>query len=340
MKIVGDRVVNEGAIVSCSQGTRLAQQVAERLSLPHIAGDLIDFTNNEIKTKPGQSISAYDVLFTIQGFDSNLHTSIWELFVMLDALRRAHAQQTFVCLSIVPYARQDTVASPREPVTARLFLEILEKVSQMYSLITIMLHSRQIMGFVKCPLDNLTMRPQFVREFQSRVGSKDVLVVAPDAGAEPESKKFARDLGTDQTVLPKTRTGVNQVQHTDIPLDTGGRPFLIIDDMVDGGGTVEGAVQMLERKGSKNAQRFLIVTHPILSPNHSDESKDPIQRINRCGFNEIFFADTVTIPPDRLSRFDRKPIIVPAAEVLSVAIDCRLNHRPLPDLHKYERGYS
>lgn len=331
MKIVGGRVVNEGAVVSCSQGGAVAEAISKELGIPHIPGELKRYSLGELKPWPSESVSAYDVLFLVQTFPADTNDRLMEMYFMMSSLHRAHGPKIYVAIPSFPYSRQDTIAAPREPVSAREVANMLE-LAGMYSLITIMLHSRQEVGFFSGPCDNLSMRGEIVNFVRQRFYQPELIWVGPDEGSGRETKKIAGDLEISHLILPKIKdSSTGQIHRPETPVDIAGRPYAIGDDMVDGGKTIGTAVKFLDSRGGKNSKRYLAVTHPILSG-------DAIAIINDCVFSEIVFSDSIPIPAEKMERFNVKPHILSVNHVLSLAVGCRLRREPLPDFHKFEYG--
>ena len=328
MKLVDGRLVNEGAVVSCSQGRVVAEAISKELGIPHIPGELKEYSLDELKPRPSESVSRYDVVFLVQTFPNRTNDRLMEMYLMSTALHRAHSLLIYGVVPSYPYARQDTIAAPREPVSAKAVARLLE-LGGMYSLITVMLHARQEVGFFSGPCDNLSMRGEIEGFVRQHFYQPELLWVGPDEGSGRETKKIAGDLGIAHLVLPKTKDSAGNIHRPDTPVDVAGRPYAIGDDMVDGAGTVRTTVEFLNRRGGKDSKRYLVATHPILSG-------DAISIINDCGFSQIVFFDSIPIPPEKMDRFNVRPHILSVNRVLSLAVGCRLRREPLPDLHKFE----
>ncbi len=314
-------------IISCEKGERLVKEVAKILKVVLVGEKKIVFSNNEIFARPLESVSDSEAVFVFQCFSQHVNDELMELFILLDALRRSHAQQIFVVLPYFPYARQDTVSEPRAPVTAAMIARILEMLG-MYSLITICFHARQEQGFFWGPVDNLSLRTVFADVFKKEIGIKNPLVVAPDAGIGNEAKKFAHLIGGDVIVLSKERIAPNQVEALPMPLDIKGRECVIFEDMVDTGGTIEATVKVL-RENEVSKEMYLIATHPILSG-------PAIEKLRWAGFKKIVFSDTIKIPNEKLLHLLSDIKIVSVAELLAQVIACRAQRKPLGDVYKYE----
>lgn len=277
----------------------LAADIAKELGVTLSDIDIHKFACGEVYAKPIDSIRG-DHVYIVQTGSSNVNEDLIELFIIIDAIKRSFAGSIHVVMPHFAYARQDRVASPREPITARLMAQLIEKAGADH-VIAIGLHSAQIQGFFSNPMDNINPTGLFVKYFKD-MGLDDLVVVSPDAGGAKEAKKLADKLDAGLAILNKTRPEHNQAEITHVVGEVEGKTCIIFDDMIDTGGSVCNAKKALEASGA-NSDVYLAAIHPVLS--------DPAyERLKEANFKEIVVTDT--IPLDEAKVFD-------GIKVLSVA---------------------
>ncbi len=268
----------------------LANAIAKYLKMPLSAINLSRFASNEIYARPGESVRNADV-FVIQTATENVNEELMELFIMLDAFKRSFANKVHVVMPYFPYARQDRVAAPREPITAKLVADLISKAGADH-LITMHLHSDQEQGFFDFPVDNLSVRHLFADYFRKKK-LKNVCVVAPDVGSAKECRRLARMLDADLAILNKERR--TDVHNTSTPVelvgDVFGKTCIIFDDLVDTAGSVANAASVLKEKGA-GKDMYLAAVHPVLS-------RDAVSKLRKAKFKEIIFTDSVPIAPKK-----------------------------------------
>lgn len=264
----------------------LARAVAKLLKTSLAPIDLRRFASNEIYAKPGVTVRNADV-FVIQTGTQNVNEDLMELFIMLDAFKRSFAAKVHVVMPYFPYARQDRVATAREPISAKLMADLLSKAGADH-VITFTLHSDQEQGFFDFPVDNLSARTLFADYFKKK-HIKNLTVVAPDVGSAKEAQRFAKILGAGLAILNKLRAAHNVSEVTHLVGSVEGRTCLLYDDLVDTAGSVCNGAEVLRKSGA-NEDMYLAATHPVLS-------LDAHKRLKKAKFREIVFTDTIPIPP-------------------------------------------
>ena len=286
-------------IFSGSSHPQLAQEIAKHLHVKLSEMELKRFACNEIYAKPVESVRGCDV-FVVQTATGRVNEDLMELFIMIDALKRSFAAHIHVIIPHYGYARQDRVATPREPISAKLVANLISAAGANH-VITINLHSDQEQGFFDFPVDNLKAKKIFVDYFL-RKKLKDLVVVAPDAGAAKEAKRFADSIGAELAIIHKVRPehNVSEVMH--VVGDVVDKTCIIYDDMVDTGGTVVAGKEALLKKGAKD-DVYLVSTHAVFSP-------PSVERLRGAKFKEVVVTDTIPIGPEKM---------FPGLVVLSVA---------------------
>lgn len=282
-----------------SSHPNLAVAISKLLKVPLSPLDIRRFASNEIYAKPGETVRNIDV-FVIQTGTQNVNEDLMELFIMLDSFKRSFAAKVHVVMPYFPYARQDRVAAPREPISAKLMADLVSKAGADH-VITFTLHSDQEQGFFDFPVDNLTARMLFADYFKKKK-LKDLTVVAPDVGSAKEAQRLAKLLNADLAILNKIRSAHNVSEVTHLVGNVAGRTCLLYDDLVDTAGSVTNGAVVL-RKYHANKDMYLAATHPVLS-------LDAHKKLRKTRFKEIVFTDTIPIPKSKR---------LPNMKILSVA---------------------
>jgi ribose-phosphate pyrophosphokinase len=229
-----------------------------------------------------------------------------ELLVIIDALKRASAWRITAVMPYYGYGRQDRKVQPRVPITAKLVADLLTAAG-VHRVLTMDLHAGQIQGFFTTPVDHLYAAPVLLRYFEERrLG--DAVVVSPDAGGVERARAFAKRLGSPLAFIDKRRTRPNEAKIMHIVGDVEGRDVIIVDDMIDTGGTLTQAVTALLEKGAKRI--FASCTHPVLSG-------PAVERIDGSALEEVVVTNTIPLPDGRMSK---KLTVLSVAPLLGEAI--------------------
>ena len=287
----------------------LAQAVAEHLGVDLCETNLSEFANGEIHCRFGQSIRGADV-FIIQSHAAvdgrSVNDAVIEQLVMVDAAWRASAKRvTAICPSF-PYARQDRKAEGREPISAKLMANLLESAGA-GRLVSVDLHSGQIQGFFDGPWDHLTAMPVLCDRIADL--GDDLVVVSPDAGRVKVAERYAIALGADLAIVHKRRIRGEKstVQAREVVGDVAGRVCVLIDDMIDTGGTIVAAAEQLMARGADEV--YAATTHGLFSGPAIDRLKNSVIR-------KVIVTDTLPMPPgktiDKLEIVSVAPIIASA----------------------------
>jgi ribose-phosphate pyrophosphokinase len=277
----------------------LAKEIAKNLKVPLSEMLISRFACNEIYAKPKSSVRGNDV-FIVQTASENVNENLMELFIILDSLKRSFAGKIHVVMPHFAYARQDRVASPREPISAKLVADLISAAGADH-LIAMKFHSDQEQGFFDYPVDNVGTEKLFAKYFKKKK-IKDLVVVSPDAGGAKDAKRFADLLGAELAIIHKSRPEHNKSEVNHVVGKVKGKTCLLYDDMVDTAGSVTAAKDALIAHGAKK-DVYLAATHAVFS--------DPAtERFKKAKFKEVVVSNTIPIP-------DRKQF--KGLKVLSVA---------------------
>jgi ribose-phosphate pyrophosphokinase len=280
----------------------LAEQVAKHLDVTITPQSAYDFANGEIFVRFEESVRGCDA-FVLQSHSAPINDQIMEQLLMVDALKRASAKRITAVMPFWGYARQDKKHRGREPISARLIADMF-KTAGADRIMTVDLHTAQIQGFFDGPVDHLFALPVLADHIRRTYADHDLAVVSPDSGRVRLAERWADTLGgTPLAFIHKTRDPMkpNEAKANRVVGEIHGRLCVVIDDMIDTGGTVAKAVQALLAEGARDV--IIAATHGVLSG-------PAVERLESCGAREVIFTDTLPIPDAK--RF-------PAMTVLSIA---------------------
>ncbi|MBU6244648.1 MAG: ribose-phosphate diphosphokinase [Actinomycetales bacterium] len=268
----------------------LASEVAECLGVPLSKTTAYDFANGEIFVRFQESVRGCDA-FVLQSHTTPINTWIMEQLIMVDALKRASAKRITVIMPFYGYARQDKKHRGREPISARLMADLF-KTAGADRLMTVDLHTSQIQGFFDGPVDHLFSLPLLAAHVAGRVDRSRITVVSPDAGRVRVAERWTDVLGAPLAIIHKRRDPdvPNQVRVFEVVGDVKDRVCVVVDDMIDTGGTIVKAAETLFENGA--ADVIVAATHAILS----DPAKE---RLQESGISEVVVTNTLPVPADR-----------------------------------------
>jgi ribose-phosphate pyrophosphokinase len=293
-------------VFSGSSNPQLAKEIASYLKIELGRCVLDRFSDGEIHFYIDENVRGEDVFVIQSGCDdANFH--LMELFVMLDAFKRASAGRITAVIPYFAYARQDWKDRPRVPISARLMADLLETAGA-NRVLTMDLHSPQIQGFFSIPVDNLMAAPVIANHIGT-LNLENLTIVSPDAGGVGRARVFAKRLEAKLAIIDKRRPAPNVAQVLHVIGDVRDQDVVIFDDMVDTAGTLTLAVDALKREGASRI--FAACTHPVLSG-------EAVDRIERSGLEKIFVTNT--IPLKEKARYNQKFQVLSVAELFGEAI--------------------
>lgn len=269
----------------------LAQAVAEELGIEIVPSTLYDFANGEIYVRFAESVRGADA-FVLQSHTAPINEWIMEQLLMVDALKRASVKSITAVMPFYGYARQDKKHRGREPISARLMADMFATAGA-DRLMSVDLHAAQTQGFFNGPVDHLWAMPILTDYVRTRVDLNNAAVVSPDAGRIRVAEQWAARLGgVPLAFVHKTRdiTRPNQAVANRVVGEVTGRDCILVDDLIDTGGTITEAVKVLMAEGARSV--IVAATHGVLS--------DPAtQRLGECGATEVVITDTLPIPEEK-----------------------------------------
>lgn len=262
----------------------LAESVAGYLNLPMGRITSKRFADGEVSISIGESVRSHHV-YVIQSLSPPANEHLVELLVMIDALKRSSAAEITVVMPYYAYARQDRKAAPREPITAKLIADLLERAGAA-RLISLDLHAAQIQGFFNVPVDNLYALPIFVRDIEAHERNGDLVVVSPDAGGVERARAYAKKLQATLAIIDKRRPKPGVAEVMNIIGDVKGMTAIIIDDMIDTAGTLVKAAEAVMNMGAKSICGY--ATHGVFSP-------PALERIENSPLSEVVVTDSIPL---------------------------------------------
>ena len=268
----------------------LAQEVAEILQTELVPVTAYDFANGETFVRYERSVRGVDA-FIIQAHPNPINHWVMEQLLMVDAMKRASAKRITVVAPFFPYARQDKKHKGREPISARLITDLF-RTAGASRLMSVDLHTPQIQGFFDGPVDHLWALPTLADHVAETFGTDNLTVVSPDSGRVRVADIWADRLGTPLAIVHKRRDPdkPNQVQVNEIVGEVKGKDCLIVDDMIDTGGTILAAAKALKQNGA--ARVIVAATHAVFSHPAVERLSDPV-------IDSVVVTNTLPVTPDK-----------------------------------------
>ncbi|MCL6549049.1 MAG: ribose-phosphate diphosphokinase [Alicyclobacillus sp.] len=296
---------NELTLFTGNANRELAQEIADHIGVPLGECYVGRFSDGEVQIKLGESVRGTNV-FVIQPTSAPVNEHLMELLIMIDALKRASARSINVVIPYYGYARQDRKARARDPITAKLVANLLDKAGA-NRIICMDLHVGQIQGFFDIPLDHLVAMPILANYFKKKQLENPV-VVSPDPGSVARARAFAERLGASLAIIDKRRPEANVAEVMNIIGDIQGKTAILVDDMIDTAGTITLGAKALIERGARGV--YACCTHPVLSG-------DGVRRLAESEIREVVVTNTITLPPEkRISKIK----VLSVAELIAEAI--------------------
>ncbi|HIY41303.1 MAG TPA: ribose-phosphate diphosphokinase [Candidatus Nocardiopsis merdipullorum] len=269
---------------------KLAEEVAEELGIEVVPTRFDTFANSEIFVRYLESVRGCDA-FVIQSHADPVNESIMEQLIMVDALKRASAKRITVVTPFLGYARQDKKHRGREPISARLMTDLF-RTAGADRMMAVDLHTDQIQGFFDGPVDHLFALPILAEYVSGKVGNSEITVVSPDAGRVRTADRWADRLGAPLAIIHKRRDPdvTNEVKVHEVVGEVEGRICVLVDDMIDTGGTLVKAAEALFEQGASKV--IAAATHGVLSG-------PAVERLQNSRISEVIITNTLPLDKDR-----------------------------------------
>ena len=287
-------------ILSGTSNLKLSKNIAKNLKLKLINTNIRRFADGEIYIEINENIRGNSV-FVIQSTSNPANDNLMELLLVIDALKRSSAKTITAVIPYFGYARQDRKVAPRTSISAKLVSNLITKAGA-DRVVTVDLHAGQIQGFFDIPVDNLFATPIFARHVKKKIKSKNLICVAPDVGGTERARALGKILNVGLAIVDKRRPKPGQSQVMNIVGDVKGKTCIIVDDIIDSGGTIVNAAKALKDRGAKEV--YVYITHGVLSG-------EAVKKIKNSVIKNLVITDTI----DNMNRVKGAKNI----EVLSIS---------------------
>lgn len=269
-------------LIACNSNRPLAEAISKYLKTPLTKASIRRFSDMEVFAEIQENIRGEDV-FVIQSTSYPSNDNLMELLVTIDALKRASARRITAVIPYFGYARQDRKSGPRTPISARLVANLIETAGA-DRVLTMELHAGQIQGFFDIPLDNLICSPVLLPQMQKLAEKNDVIITSPDVGGVVRARNFAKKMNCDLAIIDKRRekAGVSEVMN--VIGDVKGKTCILVDDIVDSGGTLCNAAQALIDNGATEVHAY--ICHGVLSGG-------AVARVAASPIKQLVITDTI-----------------------------------------------
>ena len=281
-------------LLTGNSNPQLAQDIAAYLELPLTNASVRRFADEEVFVEIHENVRGEDV-FVIQSTGYPANDNLMELLICIDALKRASAKRITAVVPYFGYARQDRKPGPRTPISAKLVANLLETAGA-NRVLSVDLHAGQIQGFFDIPTDNLYAAPVMAADIQTRYGAQELMVVSPDVGGVVRARALAKRLNNAPlAIVDKRRDRPGQSEVMNIIGEVKGRMCILIDDIIDSGGTLCNAAQALMDAGAEGVSAY--ITHGVLSGG-------AVARVAKSALKELVITDTI-LPTEATATCDR-----------------------------------
>jgi ribose-phosphate pyrophosphokinase len=294
-------------IVSGNSNRPLAEAIAAYLDVPPTRALVRRFADMEIFVEIQENVRGEDV-FVVQSTSFPANDHLMELLIMIDALRRASARRITAVIPYFGYARQDRKTAARTPISAKLVANLITNAG-VDRVLTIDLHAGQIQGFFDIPTDNLFGAPVMVRDIRERIDVRDVVVVSPDVGGVVRARAIAKRIDAQLAIVDKRRERPGESEVMNIIGDVSGRSCILVDDIIDSGGTLCNAADALIADGAKEVYAY--ITHGVLSGG-------AVSRIASSKLKELVITDS--IQPTEAVKVARNIRVITIAPLIGEAV--------------------
>ena len=308
-------------IFSGNATSGLARKVADDFGVELGQATVERFSDGEISVQLDENVRGKDC-FVIQSTCAPADRNLMELLLMLDALKRSSPRRVTAVLPYYGYARQDQQAKARAPIAAKLVADLIVTAGA-DRVLAMDLHAAQIQGFFNIPVDNLYATFVLIEKIKNLFSQESITIVSPDAGGDERARAYAKLLDAPLAIIDKRREKANHSEVMNVIGDVKDRNCVIVDDMIDTGGTVCNGVKAILERGALGV--VAAVTHPILSG-------EAFRSLGKSGLTELITTDTIPLPPG--SYFIPKITVVSIAPLLAEAIRRTHNEESISSLFK------
>tara|TARA_B100000886_G_scaffold40043_1_gene24762 strand:- start:2842 stop:3774 length:933 start_codon:yes stop_codon:yes gene_type:complete len=306
-------------ILSGTSNNKLSKDISKLLKLKLVNTNIKSFADGEIYIEINENIRGNSV-FVIQSTCNPANDNLMELIFIIDALKRSSAKNITAVIPYFGYARQDRKVVPRTSISAKVVSNLITQAGAS-RVVTVDLHAGQIQGFFDMPVDNLFTTPLFARYIKKKLKNKNLICISPDVGGVQRTRGLATKINAELAIIDKRRTAPGKSQVMNILGDVKGKTCIIVDDIIDSGGTIVNAVEALKKSGAQDV--YVFCTHGVLSGEATKKIKD-------SKIKKLVITDT--IDNSRKIKNNSKIELISIAPLMAEAIKRISNSTSVSDL--------
>ena len=306
-------------ILSGTSNLKLSKDISKKLKLKLVNTNIRRFADGEIYIEINENIRGNSV-FVIQSTSNPANDNLMELLLVIDALRRSSAKNVTAVIPYFGYARQDRKVAPRTSISAKVVANLISNAGAS-RVVTVDLHAGQIQGFFDMPVDNLFTTPLFAKYIKKKFKDKKLICVSPDVGGVQRTRGLATRIKADLAIIDKRRPAPGKSQVMNIIGDVKNKTCIIVDDIIDSGGTIVNAVDALKKNGANEV--YVFITHAVLSG-------DAVKKIKNSKIKKLIITDT--IDNSQKIKNNNKIEVLSISSLMSEAIKRIANSNSVSDL--------
>tara|TARA_Y100001935_G_C17198962_1_gene454042 strand:+ start:44 stop:976 length:933 start_codon:yes stop_codon:yes gene_type:complete len=299
----------------------LSKNIAKYLKSKLVNSSIRKFADGEIYVEINENIRGNSI-FIIQSISSPANDNLMELLLCIDALKRSSAKNITAVIPYFGYARQDRKVVPRTSISAKLVSNLITKAGA-DRIVTVDLHAGQIQGFFDIPVDNLFATPIFARHVRKKIKSKKIVCVAPDVGGTERARALGKLLNAELAIVDKRRPKPGQSKVMNVIGNVKNKTCILVDDIIDSGGTIVNAAAALKKRGAKEV--FVYITHGVLSG-------DAVKKIQKSAIKKLVITDTIN--NGEKTKNIKNIEVLPISALMGEAIKRISNSTSVSDLFK------
>ena len=306
-------------ILSGTSNLKLSKDISKKLKLKLVNTNIRRFADGEIYIEINENIRGNSV-FVIQYTSNPANDNLMELLLVIDALKRSSAKNVTAVIPYFGYARQDRKVAPRTSISAKVVANLITNAGAS-RVVTVDLHAGQIQGFFDMPVDNLFTTPLFAKYIKRKLSNKKLICVSPDVGGVQRTRGLATRIKADLAIIDKRRPAPGKSQVMNIIGDVKNKTCIIVDDIIDSGGTIVNAVEALKKNGANEV--YVFITHAVLSG-------DAVKKIKNSKIKKLIITDT--IDNSHKIKNNNKIEVLSISSLMSEAIKRIANSNSVSDL--------
>ena len=308
-------------VLAGTSNSKLCKDIARQLKLKLVNSNIKRFADGEVYVEINENIRGNSI-FVIQSTSNPANDNLMELLICIDALRRSSAKNITAVIPYFGYARQDRKVAPRTAISAKLVSNLITNAGA-NRILSVDLHAGQIQGFFDIPVDNLFSTPIFARYIKKKIKLNNLICVAPDVGGVERTRALSRRINSTIAIIDKRRPAPGKSEVMNIVGNVKNKNCIIVDDIIDSGGTIVNAAQALKKKGAKDV--YVFITHAVLSG-------EAIQKIEKSQIKKLITTDT--IDNSKKNGKSKKIEIISLAPMISEAMKRIANSTSVSSLFK------